>query len=477
MVNTIGARSRIAPVMMTRRPSTIWPLLTALSTALVGCATSPSPHDPVTRPQLAEHVASTASKAAAPDHNAPGAASSHKRESGESRSRVSSASLLASQAIAPAIALFSQEKIQFALNSDLSFNAVEQGNENMFSSSFKLGSQASKLSYTASYALASGNALSQRRQFVNGRYQTPQWVAAQRVDQNLGLELPMPIGAPVKLKFTSTSQDKWGLDGNSQAQNEQAALTWAPKLMSLSLNWAGPSLRTDPTLALDCPLRGTLNMPVYRSSSEKVQSLRLSSRDECRVLTDAEQYADMTAHTWGVAYVWSRPRRQSEISVSAVEPRLGPDALTLGTLADLNVDPGYEVGLSHTINFGVWSAMAGVQVRRVAGLDMLTDDPDNPIDHTDSTHFATQTRLTRRLPIAAVSATWKTGADTLWFIPDTGERRNQLDFSADFSNWMAEAMPALNPQLDLSWNWAQIKTRDDYYSFDTSVQLNAALYW
>lgn len=334
-------------------------------------------------------------------------------------------------------------------------------------SNFSVGLDDDLLRYKASYSIEPGDILAAGNpESVNAASSAS--FGGQHLGQNIRLQLPELGGAPLSLGFTTESRNNWMVSGYTQSQRERANLKWSAEYATVDVQWAGAATSTDPSVALDCDLQSTVRLPMHEGSNRS-EALRLSGRD-CIVAADGTPYAGIEAQTWGLGYVWSRPRRQSEAVLSVIDPAWTP------AIEYQDLEPSYELGFSHRRDFGSLSAKALVSVRQATILEYADaiDLAGNDSGAT-ATWWAANASLTWRLPDASLSATWAKGVDRLWFTPEIGQRSDRFGLALNLSQWIEGLVPDASPELAMNWNWSQETLLGDKITGNNSLQLSMAL--
>jgi hypothetical protein len=342
---------------------------------------------------------------------------------------------------------------------------VDTRSDPLFAGRVGIGDDSAPLRYHATYMLEPGDV------FEN-RTAPPKRLGGQRFGQELRMRLPAVAGSPLALKFRAEARDIWQIDRDIVEQQRQLAkLEWSPGLVSLDLRWVAGDATADSQLALDCGLRGTLQMPLPQGSAATAPAMRVTGRD-CRVLTSDPRYSELAAETWGVALAWHGSEIQTELLFSVIDPDAGE-----GTLRQ-EIDASYEFGLSHRREHGDWSTEALVAIRyapswdlsaRLAGTGAYASDTD--------AYWMAKMSLTRHLPAVSLSANWSHSADPMWFMPEIGQQKHRLDVRLDLSRMLAAVAPEVNPQLSMQWNWLEARSRADAVTGDNTIKLNMAVVW
>lgn len=342
---------------------------------------------------------------------------------------------------------------------------VDTRSDPLFAGRVGIGDDSAPLRYHATYMLEPGDV------FANPAA-PPKRLGGQRFGQELRMRLPAVAGSPLALKFRAEARDVWQINRDIVEQQRQLAkLEWSPGLVNLDLRWVAGDATADSQLALDCGLRGTLQMPLPHGSAASAPAMRVTGRD-CRVLTSDPRYSELAAETWGVALAWHGSEIQTELLFSVIDPDGGEGALRQ------EIDASYEFGLSHRREHGDWSTEALVAMRyapswdlsaRLGGTGAYASDTD--------AYWMAKMSLTRHLPAVSLSANWSHSADPMWFMPEIGEQKHRLDVRLDLSRMLASVAPEVNPQLSMQWNWLEARSRADAVTGDNTIKLNMAVVW
>jgi hypothetical protein len=250
------------------------------------------------------------------------------------------------------------------------------------------------------------------------------------------------------------------------SQRERAKLNWSPGPATVNVQWVGTAAAFDDSIALSCDLQSTLRLPTHEGSDHS-EWLRFSGRD-CIVPDEGTHYGGIEAQTWGMSYVWDRPRRQSEARLSVIDPSWPGEAELAG------IGPGYELGLRHRRTFGALSASALVSLRRIPAMARATI-ADSVYGRGDDTAWSANASLQWQLADASLSANWATGIDRLWFAPDAGQQSDQFGLALNLSRWIETLMPRSAPQLAMNWEWSEVRLPTAGSIGSNSVRLDVAL--
>jgi len=342
---------------------------------------------------------------------------------------------------------------------------VDAGSDPLLAGRVGIGDDSAPLRYHASYLLQPGDVFADPTA-------APKRFGGQQIGQELRMRLPAVAGSPLALQFRAEARELWQTDRDIVEQQRQLAqLEWSPGFASLALQWAAGDAAADSQLALDCALRGTVEMPLRDWSVAAAPAMRVTGRD-CRVLTADSRYSQLAAETWGVALAWDRPEYQTELMFSVIEPD-GNE----GTLRQ-EIDASYELGVSHRRAHGDWSTEALVAMRYAPSWDLSTpvNESGAYTSGTDA-YWMAKMSLTRHLPAVSLSANWSHSADPMWFMPEIGQQKHRLDLRLDLSRMLAAVAPEVSPQVSMQWNWFEARSRADAVTGDNTIKLNMAVAW
>lgn len=337
----------------------------------------------------------------------------------------------------------------------------------MLASRVRVGEDA-PVRYQASYTVNPGDVVSS---IGSNNAHAPTRLGGQMLGQRLDMRLLEFAGAPLSLGVSSEVHSQWTVSGQVRDQRERASLSWSSSLASLNLEWMGPTLGRDPSLALDCGVQLSLRVPTVRQGTGR-QGLSMAGR-ECRVQNAQSRYGELDAHTVGIAYAWDGEQRKTRLELAMIDPvwRDRPQ------LRDL--DPAWELGLKHSIERGPWSARSTVALRQATVWDAGAGAAwyaDAAARHTE-TWLGTDASVARQLSVVSVSASWVHGADPMWFMPDMGQRNQRFVLGLDFSRGVRHLLRGVEPRLAMRWDWSQARTRDDQVASDNKLALNVGVNW
>lgn len=315
------------------------------------------------------------------------------------------------------------------------------------------------LRYRASYRLEAGDVFSQANDAA--ARSTPSVLAGQHFGQNVVLTLPELVGAPLSLGVTAEVQDSWQLAGEAQTERERAEVEWSPWRATVRVQWTDQAQAFDPSLALHCNVESSLGLPLY-AEGRRGALMQVSGR-EC-VIAEGTEYAGLPVQTWGIGWSWTGDARESVAQVRVIEPLWSELAL------DADFDPGYQLGLRHSRDFGALSAAALVAVRQSPAL-LLGPEPA----FAPETSWSANASLTWHLADASVSADWAQGVDPLWFMPDARAPRDRFGLALDLSPWIQTVAPGTAPVFGMRWNWSQLRQPGEGEVDENSVELNVSL--
>lgn len=323
------------------------------------------------------------------------------------------------------------------------------------------------LRYQASWSIEPGDVLSAEPP-ANAGLQTPTRFGGQHLGQNVRLQLPELAGAPLSLAMSTEFENNWLLGGSTQLQRERANLSWSPGPAYVNVQWTGTAALIDDHVALVCDLRSSVRLPVHEGSGRS-EALRLSGRS-CFVPLDGTPYGGTEAQAWGLSYVWSSLKRQSEAALSVIDPQWTAD------FDFQDIRPAYELGLSHRRDFGSLSARGFVSLRQGPLIDGVSPlDLAGDYISRNETNWAANASLTWQLPDASLSANWAKGIDRLWFTPDVGQRSDRFGLALNLSRWIESLMPESSPQFAMNWNWSEVRPLNAEVTENHSLRLDIAL--
>jgi hypothetical protein len=321
--------------------------------------------------------------------------------------------------------------------------------------------------YSVDYALSAGDVLAHPTQDALNAGLTR--IATQSFGQNLELQTPTVVGAPVSIRLRTQTLDDWTISSASHVQQDAAELSWAPRSATLRLQWLDAGQAPDPSLALGCDVLGSLQLPAGGSNPQSTRALNLSG-NYCNVLTDDSRYTALNARTWRVARVWRSEARESKVALSMIDP-VWRDS----NAGSPDIAPSYQLGLQMRQTYGAWIAAAGASVRDPgtwAAADLV--DRSGNQSAFDLT-YATDATLTRRFGDALISTTWGRGANPLWFLPEGSGDTNRLNVSLDFSRWAQDFLPYMAPRLGVSWDRWQTQSAGGTLTGDRALMLQFSM--
>ena len=359
--------------------------------------------------------------------------------------------------------------IEFGVDSAVPL--VHTRSEPLLNSRFGVGSQQGLLRYVANYHLVPGDLFPDEAPMPGGEL-APTRLGVQRLGQNVRLRLPPLGGAPVSLGFSTENREVWTIAGNTVGHQRQVAnLAWSPPRANFNLQWMDGNTPVDPQLALGCGLHGSVRVPLLRNGPGMNEALRVWGRD-CQVVGAGPYFSSLGAQTWGLAYVWNRPERETELLLSAIEP------VWRDGVERQDIDSSYEFGLRHRRDYGPWIARGLVAMRYATAWDLSQPELESGFFKSDSdAYWMFNASLSRQLPIANLSANWAHGADPMWFMPQIGQRRQRIGMAIDLSRVMGGLLPDTTTQAAMHWNWHQARSRTGDSFGDNVVRLNMAVMW
>lgn len=314
--------------------------------------------------------------------------------------------------------------------------------------------------YDASYAVESGALLDSFRAGGKDLDSVPTQFGEQALEQRLRAALPVPLGAPLRLRFASGQHASFTGEGMRRSETGSAGVDWAGGPLDLSLRWTVPGVGEADEL--DCGFQGSLRLADGFAGLGDDAALGVSQR-QCRVIAPVRGLAGSTVESWGAHWRWGDDF-QHTLRVRRVA--LDADAWSVAEA------PGYELGWTHSRVLGAWSAEADLALRRVrAPLDgAALADAD--------TRWAADLALRRQLRDFAVTARWAHAQDPLWFAPNAARLGTQrLSLGVDLDRWLAAIWPhAENTRMGASWEWEQTAAAGEF-DIDSRVQWDVSLVW
>ena len=338
--------------------------------------------------------------------------------------------------------------------------------EPVLASRMALGGDKLPLHYRASYVVEPGDVFATAG-IAPGTF-SPQHFGRQRIGHDADARLPPVAGAPLRLRVTTESWERWSVDGTQSSQQRQLAdLEWAPGPAKLNLQWAGGAAASDPNMALLCDVRGAMQVPLATAAA--APWVRFTGRS-CQLRSSNPHYSAVSAEAWGMALGWKQARGDTELLLTAVEPDWRD------TPEQQPIDTGYELGLHHRLEHGDWTARAQFAMRRATAWDLAQGDAPEWARHADGdTHWVGSVSLARELSAVSLRAQWAQGADPMWFMPQIGQRSDRFDLRLDLSKLVAAVAPDVTPQLSMQYQWNQARARNHASTSDGRVSVNMAL--
>jgi hypothetical protein len=234
------------------------------------------------------------------------------------------------------------------------------------------------------------------------------------------------------------------------------------------VQWTGTAALLDDHVALACDLQSSVRLPTHEGSGHS-EALRLSG-SSCFVPYDGTPYSGTEAQAWGLSYLWSGLKRQSEAALAVIDPSWTAD------FDFQDIRPAYELGLSHRRDFGSLSAEGLVSLRQgsvIKGASALGLAEDYL--GRSETNWAANASLIWRWPDASLSASWAKGIDRLWFTPDVGQRSDRFGLALNLSRWVEFLMPESSPQFAMNWNWSEVRLPNAEVTENHALRLDIAL--
>jgi len=345
-----------------------------------------------------------------------------------------------------------------ALRMDGALPLVEQRSDPLLDSGFRLDSGSGLFFYEADYSFRSGDV------FGAGDSSPPPTAAPQQVgEQVLGQKFQLRAaelaGAPVLMGVDYRQQSQWLVEGENQNAQRQVNLNWAPAIGAVNLQWVNSQVPAEP---LDCGFQGSVRMPLAGNGIPLPlddAALRVGGRD-CRVILPGQVVSDLDARTYSAALEWGPQQRAAALQLLAIDP------VPVAGAPQIDLSPGYELGFSQKLPAGAWQASTSFALRRV---------PDLRGDQTLN-GWSADASLRRDLRVMALSASLRNGSNSLWFVPEAGQRVNQLDVGLDFTRWASNLLPGQAPSVGMYYSHIRSVGGEESL-YDDALQMKFSLLW
>ncbi len=296
------------------------------------------------------------------------------------------------------------------LASELSFAAIE-----------------SRLQLRSEYRLLAGDLLTPTAAPRWHSGHPPQSLGTQSIVQDVQFALPRLAGSPLQVGLRYEQTDQWLAQSALQQLRQQLDVRWSPGPARVQVQWNAEGLPRDARNALDCALRGQLNVPVAAAALD----LQLRGRD-CQV--DVTHQDGLHAQTWSAGLHWSAGEHSSTVRLLNVDAEPLPQVMQRDVAA-------YEFGFEHARTLGDWVARAGVAWRALDAPPAVAGDT-----------WVADASLRRELGLLTLAAQWQNG-DRYWFLPGYSLPTDDLSLSLDLSRWAALRWPGFAPALAVSYQW------------------------
>ncbi|TVQ36721.1 MAG: hypothetical protein EA370_07855 [Wenzhouxiangella sp.] len=336
--------------------------------------------------------------------------------------------------------------------------APTDGDAGLLQGRIEAGSAEQVLRYNASYSLQS-DALIQSLaadEYSNGS--VPAELGRQSLRQELKLELPAALGAPVQIDVHNQQDLRWSFNGEARSDSQRAQLQWKPDFLALDLHWAPPRDVTVSGQALDCHLQANLRLSSLPMIEDSDLALDVSGQT-CRIHAPARGVVGLAARSEALAWRWGRVL-DNRLRLQ----RVSPEWQDFGLPA---VEPAYELGLKQTLSRSGWQL----------GLDMAwrqVDQATVPEPVSTPARWAMNVMLSRDLGWVGLTARWLHANDPLWFVPLASPvERERLSLLLDFSKWLAQVLPDLDGKMSASLEHIEDARGVD----DNQVKWNVQLTW
>ncbi len=320
------------------------------------------------------------------------------------------------------------------------------------------GSAKKRLQYNASYLLKSDLLAYSLAGHGDESTALPAELGRQSLRQELKLELPMALGAPIQVDIHNQQDLRWSFNGEARADRQRAHLYWKPDFLALDVHWSPLREATVSGRPQHCFLQANLRLPSLVPVDDIDAALDLSGQS-CRIHAPARGVVGLTTRSEALAWRWG------EVLDNGLRlKRVLPEWQNFGKEA---AEPAYEVGFKQTLSRSDWQLgldMAWRQVDQHASRDPLSIP----------SRWAMDVMLRRELGLVALTARWLHANDPLWFVPLASPvERERLSLLIDFSHWLARKLPELDARMSASWEHIEDARGVD----DNQVNWNVQLTW
>lgn len=340
-------------------------------------------------------------------------------------------------------------------------SATETDGE-MLSGSVSLDTPGGLIDYGARYEVRQGKLFEAIRDGRENPEAAQDEVALQTMEQTLGSTLPLPLGSPLKLAFTSREQSRLGVEGGRQSHSARADLQWSPGPVELRMQWDRPQANSSSTGGVNCDLRADVQLPAEFMPGVAGSVLEFSGQ-RCRGQDPTHGLNDLDIARWGAAWRWGA-KHASALRLVRTEPAASIESHGLLT-------PDYELGLSHDHRLpGGWQARADISMLRA---DATAHSFARQATES-ATDWSANVALKRELNLLAITARWAHAAERLWFATAVSPvAQDRFSLGLDFGAWLTRLWPSLQTAMDLSWDWRETREGDS----DGKVSWNLLIGW
>lgn len=303
----------------------------------------------------------------------------------------------------------------------------------LFAGTMRVDADGGLLQAESRFRIESGDLVDVSQWAGGHQPQQPSSLGKQVSVQQLGTQIPLISGAPLKVQLSQRQETKWLLSAESHEQEQQQAeLSWAPSPAAFSLSWSQRS-GIAPSL-LECGVQGGVKFATLGRRGSPVLQLRGRSCDVFSTRLPTVQ----TAHGWSASLRWPQGSDETALKLLALQPQLsGPQA------EQADADAAYELGLTRMQQLGAWRASGGVAMRR--GSQTARQAPQS--------YWGANAQLRRSLRVIDVTATYRAGAADDWFLPLPASQSERMALGVDLAPWFNLNMPTADIAMSLSYQW------------------------
>lgn len=329
--------------------------------------------------------------------------------------------------------------------------------DSLLHSEVEAGSADEWLSYSASYSLRSSMLAQSLIGDGPASASLPAELGRQSLRQQVQLELPSPLGAPLSLDFHDQQDVRWTFNGEARAETRLAHLQWKPSLLAVDLRWTPPRAVVMDAQPLDCQVQVNLHMPKLSLPTDAETALDLSGRG-CEVRAPGRGVDGLQMQSHDLAWRWGEGLN-NRMRVRRVLPHWQAYGLP-------EVDPAYEFGLMHRRGLSGWQL----------GVDMAWRQFDRGYErhaHARPSKWGVDLMLSRELGLFALSARWLHANDPLWFVPLASPvEQERLSLLIDFSQWLVDKLPHLKANMSAAWDYVEDARGFDDNQFNWNLLLS-----